>query len=283
MGKKSGPPAPDYSDQIAQQNELSQQSLDFYTRVYEEDILPRQQEFDRILQEVSDVQLETMNFGLDAAREDRERYNRDFVPVEASLVAESMGLDPGPAVTAAREAMFEQAAGETSADINQAYATAQQDLVREAGRYGLTPTSLASQSTAIALQKARDMAFGTTQARRNAATDSFNQRLQTAAIGRGVDVGTNARTSTATNAGSSAVGTGAAGINSTIAGANVQGTGFNSAGQFGMNAGSLMNTQFNNQVSSSQAGSSPLGTLIGTGLGMFTGGVGAGLARSMFN
>lgn len=285
MSKKGGPKPPDYSALIAQQNALSKESLDFYKSVYYNDLRPQQQQYDALLQDQVKRQNAISDFGFNQAQSEWGRYQRDFVPVEASLVAESLGLDPGPAVAAARQKMFEDAAAKANADVNQAYAQAEGALGRSMGRYGINPNSGTGAATAtqLALQKARDLAFGTTSARREADTKSWAKRADVANMGRGIATGNTTQAGLGLQASGMAAGTGGMGLQSARANTGVMGQGYSSASQMGMNAGRLMDTQFQNQVAADQAGGDPFGTLLGAGLGMFTGGfgsaAGAGLGK----
>lgn len=289
MGKKSGGPRPpDYSALIAQQNELSRQSLDFYKSVYYNDLAPRQARYDQLLEGQVSRQNAISDFGFRQAQEDRQRYLQDFVPIEASLVAESMGLDPGPAVRAAQQKLFEDAASTATADVNQAYAGAEGALSRGMSRMGVNPNSgnFGANATQLALQRARDLAFGANNARRQAETTSWAKRADVANMGRGLGSGNVAAASLGLNAANAAAGTGGMGLAGARANTSVMGQGFGQASQFGMNAGSLMNSQFRNQLAADEAGGDPFGTILGTGLGVFTGGLagglGSGLAKSFF-
>lgn len=244
---------------------------------------PRQEEYDALLRDQVARQNAISDFGFQSAREDRARYQQDFVPVEASLIAESLGLPASPAAQAAKEALFQQRAAEATADVQQAYANAEGSLARQMSRAGTSANAgnYGANATQIALQRARDLAFGATNARRAADKESWAKRADVANLGRGIATSNVATANLGLSASGMASNTGGAGLANARANTAVMGQGFNTGMQAGMNAGSLMNTQFNNQIASDQAGGDIFGTLLGTGLGMFTGSYGAALGRRL--
>lgn len=279
MGKKSTPKAPDYSEQIAQQTELSREAMDFYRQIYYEDLRPQEQLYDQLLQEQVARQNQISDIGLQQSIEDRNRYLQTFAPIEASMVAEAMGLPQDPAVAAAQQRLREEAARRAAADVGVAYAGSEGEIARGLARMGVNPSSGAMNAnySSLAMDKARATSAAMNQASLAADTQSWAKRADMVNVGRGLSAANLSAAGLGAGTSMNAANLGGLASANTRANAGVMGTGFGQASQFGMNAANIQNMGFQNQLAASQAQSSPLGAILGTGLGMFAGSYGAGL------
>lgn len=306
------PEPPNYSKQMNQQNELSQQQFDFYKQTYENDIKPRQQRYDALVADTVKRQNEVSDFGMRTAREDRSRYMNVNMPTEASMAAEALGLDPDAAargamdyaakldawekggskgdmptyqlpgssdIAGARKRMFDTAAGQATADVEQAFANAEGGLARNMGRYGINPNSGAAAASAnqIALAKATGIAGATTAARRYADQTSWAKRADVANLGRGIATSNTAQAALGLSGASAAGATGAQGVQSGLSSAGFMNHGYQQAQAANMNAANLMNMGYQNAATSQQLENQQLagyGQMIGTGLSYYGSGAG---------
>lgn len=128
-------------------------------------------------------------FNQNAAMTDRARYERDYVPAEAAMVAEAMGLPRSAAAQAARDKLYEDRRAIANADVNQAYANMAAEQARTMGRYGVNPNSGRAGMMAYqgAFAKARDLSQGNAQAIRDVDNEQWNKMGTVVDQGRGLN------------------------------------------------------------------------------------------------
>lgn len=272
MGKKSGPKPPDlqpYADAMQEQGEFayltSQEQLKW---AREQDAANRQ-----LLQQVLGPQLAAQQDQQDWARQDRERYESKFQPLEDSLVQDFQSYGTPERMAAER--------GRAMADVGSAFDAQRRNALQRLESFGVDP----SQTRNAAL----DIGMRTTQAAATAAAGTNAQRLtedkaralraDAINIGRGLPSQVAQSYAQSVAAGGAAMG----GANQTFqtgAGAMGNPTAWGQMGQSGVQgAAGIVNQGFGNQMASAQYGQQAtsgmlqgVGGLIGMGAMLADGG-----------
>jgi hypothetical protein len=284
VGKKSTPKPPDYSPLIAQAQQQSAAEFSFYRNIYENDIKPRQAQQDKRNKNLA-------NYGLQTSLADRARYFQQTMPIQASLQAEALGLDPDAAAKAAqgyatqlaaweakmaagedagarpentfftnadiagaRDRMFAKAAGKAAADVEQGFAGAAGSMGRSFSRLGVNPADPAASAAAtqLTLEKSKALAGGQNMAREY--TDEKSRAMRYAAAG--LDVGSMgagmAGGAYASNLGGVGVNYGQTGMTNAMTAPGMMGQAYSAASRGITMQASLMNQQYANQMQAAQ-------------------------------
>jgi len=322
MGAKA-PKPPDYGPIMQEQIALDRRQFEWSQNLYETDFKPRQDRYDAILEDQVQRQNEISDWSFSAAKDDRQRYFSTTAPVEASLVAESLGLDPDAAASAARQyavdlaaweagggqgakptwqmpggsdisgarnRMFERAAGQATGDVQSAYASAEGSMNRTMSRAGFNPSDPAAAALArtAMLSKSKDLAGASTTARRFTEADSWAKRSQVAGMGAGDRGLALAGSGQSLSASGAAAGTGGMGFNSFFQGQGIMRDAFNSSANSISARVGTMGQDYQNrmQAASFNAQHGTMGMLqgvAGMAVGAMTGGIGAGIGMGIAN
>lgn len=271
MGKGSSSSAPDPDPRIGEaallQAETGKDWMNFAKDAFAIST-ERQKDLDAITKQVSDQQLGVANQQAGYAKEDRDRYNTVFKPVEDQFIKEATNY-------ASPEKQAE-AAATAKADVATAIAGAKGQAQRSSAAMGINPASgrYAGIDRAGELGGALATAGAANTARTAVQDKGLALKADVANLGRGLPAQSAQATSLGLGAGSSAVGlTGAANAQQMQAG-NIMGQGFQGqmAGYSGMASG--LNQQYNNQLnqwSANQAQSNASASGIGSALGGIAG------------
>lgn len=278
MGDKSeAPPAPSYDKvskaskkatklaqkQAKKQNERADEQFDWATAEHAEN--------KAVTGEVVGTQLDVMDDNSEYAREDRERYETVFQPLENDLVKEAMDY--------ASPERMDLEMGRAQADVAQKYDQARAAAERQLEGYGINPaaTRYAALDLGIRAQQAAAQAAAANQAAQQ--VEATRRALRTEAIGIGGDTADRvlAEDKLAVDAGS------AANVNQNLTsktGADIMGTavdyGALASSALGIQTqgagdiGSQMNTAYGNQLaaySAEQEANTSWGELAGMALG----------------
>ncbi len=244
---------------------LGRETLDFYKKQYEE-IAP-------VLKQITDSEVATQTANKQRADE-YAAYERDtFRPLEKKLVKE--------AETYNTDAKREELARTASADVSQAFGVARGQQNRQLAAVGLRPDSnrFAALNNNLLVQEALGKAGAQNKARTDAEGLGYAKLQDAANMGRGLASNASTAYGVSINAGNSAAGNAQAGTNMMgqgygaasgmyAAGANAYGT-----------AGNIYGNEFNSRMQGYNAQQQAaggfakgVGSLIGTGLSMGTGG-----------
>jgi hypothetical protein len=240
---------------------IGEKALEWYQQIYAESAPDRRRAADVALAQ-SQAQTELARFSLDRSRQEAQRFDTTFKPIEAKIAADAMAYD----TPERREAEARQAV----ADTQIALANARQSSKRAMERRGVMPGSGAS----LALQGSMDLgaaklsAGAANTARERVATVGAAKMMDAAGLGRGVVSNQATQAQIGLQAGNSGVNNAMVPLSIAQQGAQLGGQGFqtaiganNSAGQlYGQIAGlqSGIDAQ-NNQ--SAMAGASTIATV----------------------
>lgn len=244
---------------------LGRETLDFYKKQYEE-IAP-------VLKQITDSEVATQTANKQRADE-YAAYERDtFRPLEKQLVKE--------AETYNTDAKREELARTASADVSQAFGVARGQQNRQLAAVGLRPDSnrFAALNNNLLVQEALGKAGAQNKARTDAEGLGYAKLQDAANMGRGLASNASTAYGVSINAGNSAAGNAQAGGNFMGQGYG-QASGMYSAGAnaYGT-AGNIYGNEFNSRMQGYNAQQQAaggfakgVGSLIGTGLSMGTGG-----------
>lgn len=274
MGKGSSSSAPDPDPNIGKaalmQAETGQQWLQFASDAFDVS-QDRQKELDALTTQVTNQQLGLATDQANWAREDRDRYETTFKPVEDEFVKEASNYD-----TAERQ---NEAAAEARGDVSTAAANARAASERQSASMGISPTS----GRFAGIQATTDMnstlaEAGAANSARQAVRDKgLALKADVANLGRG-----NAATAASGAAGSvSASGTALAGTQATnaqsLSAANIMNSGYAGAMQGYSGMGSTLNQQYGLQLDgwkteqqTAAANASGIGSFLGGVVGLFS-------------
>ncbi len=254
----SAPPADPLIGQAAVGNmQLSKDALDYY-KAKDAANQPRQDKLDALTEQLANQQIDSSAFTTQQAKDQYNRYNDTFVPLENQVVSEAENYDS--------EAKQAQAAGQAGTDVQVATAQARDASGRSMARMGVNPASGRYQSTqdSLASQEALQEAGARNNAREGVKQYGIALRKDAANFGRNM-TGTAAQTiGAATAAGAGATGA----VQGSIAAANQSaatlGTGYNTAINGNSTAGSILNGQYAAQIGATNAGNNQTAALAGT-------------------
>ena len=271
----SSPPPPNYqplADASKQSADvmagISREQLDFAKKQYA-DLYP-------MAQQIAQQQIAAQNQQMQQGQEYYDYLKGTFRPLEQGLVSDAMKFSI--------KDFQEQLAREAAAASGRAFSSTQAASERAAASRGISPTSGASLALGsqnllgLSAQRANMM----NQARQQAEATGWARRVDAAGLGRGLSGASTGAYQAATGAGSAGIGTAMAPGNQYMTGAAQSAQTMGSG--LGMQIGGLGNI-LGSQTSvynAEMSRPSPLGTIAGIGLGAFTGGAGAGLAKQFF-
>jgi hypothetical protein len=259
---------PGIGQAATQAGQIGQDALSWYKDIYNTEIRPNTEALWDITNEYAQQQMDNSQTNQGRADDLWDTYVTNYKPVLEKSAQES--LDYG------NEADQNRAAGRAVSDVRQ-----QGDINR-----GITDRNLASMGvnpnsskfvTAYGANTLRETAAAAgagTNAREMARDKGINLRQGVAATGSNLASTGLGYSSLGTTQGASAVNGVTNANNATINGANFVGTGYNMARQGVMDKASILNSQFNNEMTGynaqqqANAGiSSGIGTIVGMGLG----------------
>lgn len=212
--------------------EISDKALTWYQQIYTDSAPDRRRASDAALAQ-SQAQTELARFSLDRSRQEADRYDNTFKPIEAKIAADAVAYD-----TPARR---EEAARQAMADTEIALANARGSSQRFLERRGVAPGSGAS----LALQGSQDL--GAAKLRVGAA-NTARERVETvgaakmadaAGLGRGVVSNQTTQAQMGLQAGNSGVNNATVPLQIAQQGAQMGGQGFNTAIQANNSAGQM--------------------------------------------
>lgn len=265
MGGKSDPPdPPDYSG-IAN---ASEKAAEYSFQLGKDQLAWAKEQYanDRVIAgKVIDAALERQKLNDQYARDDRQRYETIYQPLEDKLSSEALSY--------ATPERMDLDAARAQADVAQQFDASRRRALENLQGFGIDPSSLryAALDRGANVQQAAAEAAAGTQARQQ--TEALGRALRSEAInvGRGYPGQIAGTYGTALQSGNqgvnSALATTASGANTMGTGLQWQGAGNDSLGTWG----NALNSGYQNQLSSWQAAqnaSSGIGGLLGTGLGI---------------
>ena len=178
MGWAGKPPPPDprVGQAVENQSRLAQEQFDWSKAVYERDMLPAMQRDAELREELQDAYLGSMRKQDEYADYQFGRYRDTFAPLEDELVAEARrGID------------IEGRVGRGVADFTQQSARRDQQMLREANRFGAgSGTSMAYAMAANKNADALGAAGLATNIRVGSEGENFARRAAVAGMGRGL-------------------------------------------------------------------------------------------------
>lgn len=207
------PPPPDLgpmADASVEAARLAQQtSQEQLAWAREQDTMNRQ-----TLQQVLDIQLPAMRDQFESAREDRERWEETFRPLEDQFIAEAQAYD-----TPERR---EQYRARATADVTQAFDASRQNALQRLEGYGVDPSESRSQALDIGVRTAQAAATAGAATRADLGVEERGRQLRGQAIqlGRGLPQQVGAGYAGAVGAGSQAI---QGGLSTSQTGSNIMG------------------------------------------------------------
>jgi hypothetical protein len=238
---------------------LGTRQMDFAQRQYEE--------MKPLAERVAASQMAAQDQQMRQAQDYYDYQINTFRPVEQGLVRQAQEFDT--------EAYREQLASQAAADTARAFGTAEGATARNLARRGVGPGSgnaMAMQGqNALALASAR--AGAATGARNQAEQLGWARKMDVTGLGRGLAGASGAAYQGATGAGSAGLGS-AMSAGNQYSQAFGQGAGYQMSGaQMGMTgAGNILNSQ-TSAYNTAQSQADPFATIVGMGVGAYTGGL----------
>jgi Chaperone of endosialidase len=203
----------------------------------------RQAELDKTTKEVSDLQIGLGKQSLDQARQDRERYNTVFKPIEDKFVKDASEYG-----SAANQ---DAAAATARADVIGAVEGQKQIAERQAAGLGIDPSS--GRYAGIDRSLGLDGALAAAGAENNARTMTRDKGLALSAdvvnLGRGVPAMSAQAAATGLNAGNSGIGLIQNANGQFMASTDIMGSGFRGGMTGYGNQANILNDQYRTQVS----------------------------------
>jgi hypothetical protein len=167
---------------------LGREQLDFSKQQYEEN--------KPVLQQIADSQLALQDETLKQGKDYYDYQVSQQRPVEEALNADAM--------QAGSEAAQEAAAGKAAADVRQGTTQQQNQLLRQAMRYGLSPKKMAAMAGGAAAQSGLAEASAANTAREKEKTLGYAKKMDVAGLYRGLTGASQGAYGIALNAGNSA-------------------------------------------------------------------------------
>jgi hypothetical protein len=251
------PDAPDNSginDAAKANADIAKQSLDWYKARYADEAPQRQAAFD-LATKVTNSQLGAMDTQTQLAKEANDYNNSTFRPLERSIVNDANSYDT--------EANREQLAGKAIGDVNENFANAREQGIRDLTRHGVNPNDGSYKGTAerLALGQALAGATAATKARGDALQLGRAMKMDAASLGRGLPSQQATNTSLAINAGNSAANNGQIPLQVQRQGDATMQQGFTTALNGNQSSGNLYGNAADLQMRSDAATSSGLSNL----------------------
>lgn len=243
----SPPPPPDLSgvteasEEVARMNQ--QTAMEQLQWAREQDAMNRE-----TLERVLNIQLPVMEEQAEQARSDRERYQRDFVPVEDAMREEALGYDS--------EERRAQERGRAMSQVSQQFDAQRQNALSRLESYGVDPSQTRNAALDIGVRTAQAAAMAGAASGADRRIEDTGRALRSDVVNMGRGALSNAAGfyGQAVNSGSAAV-SGGNQTTSTGAGAAQSAMGWSGQALQGYGqAGNMMNQNFQNQMTSWQAG-----------------------------
>lgn len=179
LNKKDAPDPPDYSAVAGASEAAAKMS---YKAAQEQLAFARQQwaSQENIIGKVLGVQLPVMYEQFNNAKEDRERYERLYQPLENNLVQEFISYD-----TPQRQAMEQ---GRAISEVSQAFEAQRANALRQLEGYGIDPSQTRSQALDLGMrtQQAAMQAGAATSASQRVEDIGRSLRAEAINIGKGM-------------------------------------------------------------------------------------------------
>lgn len=257
--------SPDYSgvNRAAEKSaELGEQAMKWYAEQYEKQAPMREAAAARA-NAVSDAQLAAMETATSEAKQAGDYRRSVYEPLEREIVSDARNFNT--------EGERERLAGLALGDVNQQFAAAREQGIRELSRRGVNPNDggYASVAKQLALGQAAAGAGAATKARSDAITLGRAMKVDAASLGRGLPGTQATQAGLAINSGNSAVGNAQVPVSLAQSAASQVGQGYSQAMQGYGQSGNLYGQVANMQ---SKEGDGLIGGL--AGLGMAAGGMG---------
>lgn len=204
------------------QAEIGERALSWYQEMYK-DSAPERKAASAAALEQAGLQRDLAVQSMETQRQERDRYNTTFKPIESKIAADAMAYDtPARREAAAREAMASQ-------EI--ALSGARQAGARMMERRGVTPNAGRSQGlqTTLTLGAAKAKAGAANVARERVATVGAAKLADAAGLGRGVITNQGTQAQIGLSAGNSSVGNASVPLSISQQGAQLGGQGFGTA------------------------------------------------------
>ncbi len=226
----------------------------------------RQAELDALTKQVTDMQLGIMGDQAEWSRADRQRYEREFKPLEDEFLAEARDY-------ASPEKQAE-AAAEAKADVQTASAGARQQSQREAASLGVDPNSgrFAAIDRAGEMGTALASAGAQNTARQQVRDKGLALKADAVNLGRGLPAQSAQAAGLSLGAGSGAVGLNQGNQQIYNSSTGIMGQGYGGAMQGHAGMASTLNQQYSTQVSAWDAQQRHAASGA-AGIGSFLGGV----------
>lgn len=261
MGWGSKAPKPDklIGEAAMKSAETADRAQTWAMEVFDNYIVPRQNEMDALTKEVTNQQLADMRSNAAFTEEQRKLYRDVYEPLERQSAAEIAGYGGAD--------MVSQRRGIATAAVDQSFSQARSQAVQEMAKYGiqLNPNALAAQMRRLATAQGAAGAGARMGATFDTQDRGIALRAQTASMARGVPIAASGMATQTSGIGSQAVGNSGSAVGSARAGTGVAASGFGTAIQGYGTAGQLMNTQYANQVQA--YANDPMMGLFGTAIG----------------
>lgn len=236
--------------------ELGDRALTWYQQQYK-DSAPQRDAAIKQASDVSDAQLQGMQYATQQAKDLDARNKTVFQPLEDKIVADASTYDtPERRLGAANQA---------TAGVETAFGNAQDGLNRSLARSGVTPGSGRSMTLMqdAALAKAKAISGATTAAEQNVESQGHARELDAAGLGKGIVSNQATMQNIAQTGGAQAVGASTAAVNAANSGNSTMSAGFGSALQGQQQAGSLYGQVANIEQQSNNSNNGLFGALGG--------------------
>jgi hypothetical protein len=222
----SAPRPPDYSPIAEAQMQTGKQMMEYMNKTFEEAKIQNEKMYN-LTKQVTDIQLKTAKDQSDFAQRERERYEKDFLPMEEKFRKEAEGYDT--------QDRRKAASGRAIADVGSAMDAERAASARQLASFGVDPSML--RSGALDLQSRVTAGAVKAKAGTDAAlqVEDTGRAMRAAAInlGRGLPAQSVSSAQTGTGAGGAAAGAGQGATNTGMGSYGVsQGFGAGASGAF---------------------------------------------------
>jgi hypothetical protein len=266
---KAPQPDPRMYEIMDQQVGLSREALDFVKQTTAQQAV-RQQALDSLTSRIGESQLQDAATARERSNEQYQFFQTHGRPVLEKTMSDAQNYDSAGNIAAFR--------GRAVTDVNNAFASAEQQQARTLSRFGVMPNAnrLASINAQRMAQKAASQAGAMTNSELGVRNQAIAMRQQASNLAQGMPATTMQFGQQAMQGNQAALG-GAQAANNAQLQANQQAmSGYGQAGQIMGSAGQLGNQMHSNQINAWNAGnqaqaaeSSGFGSLLGAGLGAF--------------
>lgn len=267
----SAPKPPDYGPLADAQRETSAQMMEYMNRTFDEAMVQNERMYE-LTKQVTDIQVQTAQEQADFASRERQRYERDFIPMEEQFRAEALAYDT--------DERRQAEAGAAISDVGTSVNASRSAAARQLASYGVDPSMLRSGALDLEsrVQEGGMKAAAGTAASRAVEDTGRNLRASAINMGRGLPATSVSSAQTSTGAGAAAAGAGQGATGTGMGSYSVPG-GYG-AGAVDATNGAInaLNAGYNNALGAYEANQSygPAGmmkTILGGVAGAATGGM----------